>query len=38
MDMLPFEFTKIGLEHVPRVIAANDTRGFVKLVILKPTN
>src|SRR5260221_12626282 len=25
--------SKVGLEHVPRAIAARDTRGFVKLVV-----
>jgi len=31
-ENIPFEVTKIGLEHVPRAIAANDTRGFIKLI------
>src|SRR5258708_2007289 len=25
--------SKVGLEHVPRAVAARDTRGFVKLVV-----
>jgi len=31
-ENISFEVTKIGLEHVPRAIAANDTRGFIKLI------
>lgn len=29
---IPFEVSKLALEHVPRAIAANDTRGFIKLI------
>ncbi|MBW6481922.1 MAG: mercury(II) reductase [Vicingaceae bacterium] len=29
---IPFEVSKIGLDNVPRAIAANDTRGFIKLI------
>jgi len=29
---LPFEVSKLGLENVPRALAANDTRGFIKLI------
>ncbi len=29
---IPFEVSKLGLENVPRAIAANDTRGFIKLI------
>lgn len=29
---IPFEVSKIGLDNVPRSIAANDTRGFIKLI------
>lgn len=29
---IPFEVSKLPLEHVPRAIAANDTRGFIKLI------
>jgi mercuric reductase len=29
---IPFEISKIGLDHVPRAIAACDTRGFIKLI------
>jgi mercuric reductase len=29
---LPFEVSKLGLEHVPRAIVAQDTRGFIKLI------
>jgi len=29
---LPFEVSKLSLEHVPRALAANDTRGFIKLI------
>lgn len=29
---IPFEVSKIGLDNVPRAIAAHDTRGFIKLI------
>ena len=29
---IPFEVSKIELKDVPRAIAANDTRGFIKLI------
>ena len=29
---IPFEVSKIDLKDVPRAIAANDTRGFIKLI------
>ena len=29
---IPFEVSKLSLENVPRSIAANDTRGFIKLI------
>lgn len=29
---IPFEVSKLELSHVPRAIAANDTRGFIKLI------
>jgi len=29
---IPFEISKIELKDVPRAIAANDTRGFIKLI------
>ena len=29
---IPFEVSKLELDHVPRAIAANDTRGFIKLI------
>ncbi len=29
---IPFEVSKIGLKDIPRAIAANDTRGFIKLI------
>lgn len=29
---IPFEVSKLDLENVPRAIAANDTRGFIKLI------
>lgn len=29
---IPFEVSKITLDNVPRSIAANDTRGFIKLI------
>jgi len=29
---IPFEVSKLGLENVPRALAANDTRGFIKLI------
>ena len=29
---LPFEVSKLGLEDVPRALAAQDTRGFIKLI------
>ncbi len=29
---IPFEVSKIALKDVPRAIAANDTRGFIKLI------
>lgn len=29
---IPFEVSKLGLKDVPRAIAANDTRGFIKLI------
>jgi mercuric reductase len=31
-ENLPFEVSKLGLENVPRALAANDTRGFIKLI------
>ena len=35
---IPFEVSKLGLEHVPRAIAANDMRGFIKLIRNTETN
>lgn len=29
---IPFEVSKLELKYVPRAIAANDTRGFIKLI------
>ena len=29
---LPFEVSKLDLSHVPRALAAQDTRGFIKLI------
>jgi mercuric reductase len=29
---IPFEVSKLELSHIPRAIAANDTRGFIKLI------
>ncbi|MDZ4329296.1 MAG: mercury(II) reductase, partial [Flavobacterium sp.] len=29
---IPFEVSKLELNNVPRAIAANDTRGFIKLI------
>jgi mercuric reductase len=29
---IPFEVSKLDLTHVPRALAANDTRGFIKLI------
>ncbi len=29
---IPFEVSKLDLENVPRALAANDTRGFIKLI------
>jgi len=29
---IPFEVSKLELKDVPRAIAANDTRGFIKLI------
>lgn len=29
---IPFEVSKLGLEDVPRALAAQDTRGFIKLI------
>lgn len=29
---IPFEVSKLGLENVPRAMAAQDTRGFIKLI------
>ncbi|RLD67855.1 MAG: mercury(II) reductase, partial [Bacteroidetes bacterium] len=31
-ENIPFEVSKLELEHVPRAIAANDMRGFIKLI------
>lgn len=35
---IPFEVSKLELKDVPRAIAANDTRGFIKLIRHKETN
>ena len=35
---IPFEVSKIELKDVPRSIAANDTRGFIKLIRNKDTD
>lgn len=35
---IPFEVSKLELKDVPRAIAANDTRGFIKLVKNKETD
>jgi len=35
---IPFEVSKLALENVPRAIAANDTRGFIKLIRNKETD
>ena len=32
LQNIPFEVSKIELKDVPRAIAANDTRGFIKLI------
>ncbi len=29
---IPFEVSKLSLDNVPRALAANDTRGFIKLI------
>lgn len=35
---IPFEVSKLELKEVPRAIAANDTRGFIKLIRNTETN
>lgn len=35
---LPFEVSKLDLTHVPRALAAQDTRGFIKLIRNTETN
>jgi mercuric reductase len=35
---IPFEVSKLDLTHVPRALAAQDTRGFVKLIRNKETD
>lgn len=35
---IPFEVSKLELKDVPRAIAANDTRGFIKLIRNKETD
>ncbi len=35
---IPFEVSKLALKEVPRAIAANDTRGFIKLIRNKETD
>jgi len=37
-ENLPFEVSKLELENVPRALAANDTRGFIKLIRNTETN
>ena len=32
---IPFEVSKLELSHVPRALAAQDTRGFIKLIPYK---
>ncbi|NIM34651.1 MAG: mercury(II) reductase, partial [Hydrotalea flava] len=35
---IPFEVSKLTLDNVPRSLAANDTRGFIKLIRNKETD
>ncbi|MBI5857575.1 MAG: mercury(II) reductase [Sphingobacteriales bacterium] len=35
---IPFEVSKLALDNVPRSLAANDTRGFIKLIRNKETD
>ena len=35
---IPFEVAKLSLDNVPRAVAANDTRGFIKLIRNKATD
>ncbi len=35
---IPYEVSKLELKHVPRAIAANDMRGFIKLIRNKETD
>lgn len=35
---IPFEVSKLQLKDIPRAIAANDTRGFIKLIRNKETD
>ncbi len=35
---IPFEVSKLDLTHIPRALAAQDTRGFIKLIRNKETD